>query len=412
MKKRVKIILILGMLSVIFLIGLFISWIEYSNYQDKMAIIHAVFSGEKIGSEGIDIASLLLKLGTAGMDTDAMLDSYGYGRSYDDFYRKLMYRNILKIICGLVFVFFAYLVTLFNIERWFYKKNQDEIEEIRKMINLLRKNEFPKSGFAYEDNIIDSLRSDFESLAYYLEILKEQSKTDKESTKSLVTDISHQIKTPLAALKTNLEAWDFNSTKDEQEEFAGRCRLQLTRIEGLVNALVQISRLETGIVEIKKQELSIFDTIVTAVNQIYPHALAKEIEISLVAADELKSLLIPHDTKWLAEAIINILENAVKYSPEHSKNGLKPDIVLRMSKREVFLRIEIEDKGIGIPVEERSKVFKRFYRGSSDVVIGQNGSGVGLYLTREILLRHQGFITIQTPVDQVGSLFVIQIPYN
>jgi len=394
------------MLSVIFLAGLFFSWVEYSNYQDKIAIIYAVFSEEIIGSDNIDIASVLLKAGADAIDMDAVLDSYGYGRSYVDFYRKLMYRNMMKIMCGLFLIFFAYLVTLFIIERWFYKKNQDEIGEIRKMINLLRKSEFPKSEFAYEDNIINSLRSDFESLAYYLEILTEQSRIDKESTKSLVTDISHQIKTPLAALKTSLEVWDVNSSKDEQEEFAGRCKLQLTRIEGLANALVQISRLETGIVEIKKQELSIFDTIVTAVNQIYPNALEKEIEISLVATDELKSLLIPHDPKWLAEAIINILENAVKYNPQ------KSEVVLRMSKREIYLRIEIEDKGIGIPVEERSKVFKRFYRGSSDVVKGQNGSGVGLYLTREILLRHQGNITIQTPADQIGSLFVIQIPYN
>jgi signal transduction histidine kinase len=164
--------------------------------------------------------------------------------------------------------------------------------------------------------------------------------------------------------------------------------------------------METGIMELSKREMPVFDTIVTAVNRIYPHAEEKKIEISLTAEDELKELLVPHDNKWLSEAIINVLENAVKYSPPQT------EITLRMLRREAFLRIEIEDKGIGIPSNERNKVFRRFYRGESYIVREQSGSGVGLYLAREILERHQGSIIVTTPADRTGSLFVLQIPYG
>ena len=109
------------------------------------------------------------------------------------------------------------------------------------------------------------------------------------------------------------------------------------------------------------------------------------------------------DKKWTVEAIANIIDNAVKYSPEHSR------INIRVNKLFSFVRIEIEDFGIGIPKEERNKIFARFFRGSSDAVKEQEGSGVGLYLTKEDPGRSGGTVSVKSK-QEAGSVFTVQLP--
>lgn len=110
---------------------------------------------------------------------------------------------------------------------------------------------------------------------------------------------------------------------------------------------------------------------------------------------------IPHDPHWTREAIANVLENAVKYSPADSC------IQIRLMRRTSFLRIDIEDQGIGIDSREYSKIFQRFYRGSALQVKEADGSGVGLYLTRTILEAQGGSISVSS--GKRGSIFTVQL---
>lgn len=107
--------------------------------------------------------------------------------------------------------------------------------------------------------------------------------------------------------------------------------------------------------------------------------------------------------KWTVEAIANILDNAIKYSQCGS------DIQIRAQKLYSFVRVEIEDKGIGIPKEEQNKIFTRFYRGNNDIVKNQEGSGIGLYLSRSILEEQGGTVSVRSSLGK-GSIFVIQLP--
>ena len=117
------------------------------------------------------------------------------------------------------------------------------------------------------------------------------------------------------------------------------------------------------------------------------------------------------DKKWLSEAIINVLDNAIKYSPDNS------EIFVYLQKRNGFIRIEIKDNGIGIPKEEYHKIFQRFFRGKMNAVSNENGSGIGLFLTRKIIENHNGTITVSSNLgnnkntnNNCGSTFVIQLP--
>ena len=128
--------------------------------------------------------------------------------------------------------------------------------------------------------------------------------------------------------------------------------------------------------------------------------------ILLEAGEELHQVKVLHDPKWLCEAFLNVLENAVKYSAGQTK------ITIRMIRLTVYVRVEIEDEGIGIPRSDWNRIFQRFYRGGADEVQRESGSGVGLYLAREIASRHDGTLVVAAPRHgKRGSCFVFQLPY-
>ena len=141
------------------------------------------------------------------------------------------------------------------------------------------------------------------------------------------------------------------------------------------------------------------DTIIQSVNRVYMKAFRKEISIEL---NDFTDFVLPHDPKWTQEALINLLDNAIKYSPSGSH------IEIRVIPVVSYIFIEVEDEGIGIPASEYSHIFQRFYRGASLQVRQDEGSGVGLYLTRKILEEQGG--TIRVKKGKKGSLFQLTLP--
>ena len=197
---------------------------------------------------------------------------------------------------------------------------------------------------------------------------------EKESTKALVTDISHQLKTPMAALKTCFYMYLDASDADEKTEFLKRSETQLEKLEQLIASLMNISRL------------------------VYEKARRKSIEISV---QETENITLHLDKHWTSEAVINVLDNAVKYSPRNSH------ITISIEKQHFYTLVKIKDEGIGIPQNEYNKIFQRFYRSNHSYVKQTEGSGVGLYLTRMILERQGGLIRVES-VPEKGSTFILQ----
>lgn len=228
---------------------------------------------------------------------------------------------------------------------------------------------------------------------------------ERDHTKTLVTDISHQLKTPVSALKNCLAICLETDSETERADFLERCAGQTERLENLVTELVNISRLETGMITLKQKNILLSDVITDAVNTVYEKTLPKHITIELLDLDgengSRTSLFL--DRRWTAEAISNLLENAIKYSPTGST------VTLRLRRFYSYISLEVEDEGIGIPKEETCRIFKRFYRGSHPVVKQSEGSGVGLYLSRRILEEQGGTISVR-PAAEEGSIFTIHLP--
>lgn len=233
-----------------------------------------------------------------------------------------------------------------------------------------------------------------------LKMKTRQLDSEQDSTKTLVTDISHQLKTPISAMKTCFDMYLEADSQEEKDEFLYRSMAQMDRLESLTAALINISRLETGMIELKTEKASLTDIIISALNTVYQKSIDKEV---LIETGEFTDMELELDSRWTAEAIANIIDNGIKYSPAGSR------IDIRVSRLYSFVRIEIEDRGIGIPRSEQNRIFRRFYRGDNDTVRAQEGSGVGLYLSRTIIERQGGTISVRSAEGE-GSTFIIQLP--
>lgn len=416
-----KVIFILIMMV---LPAVILMWQAWRGYEEKIEILYAVLEQQSGGTETIDTVTALLKGKgvTVPGDAEQRLMQYGFYGDYANRYKKSLYVSwgVIIVLFGLLFVGLLFLFCQADKRRNQMRKGellwlQDLVMALRGRVSgsFLNGTDLC-SGLGDRRKLLESydvdmgrLLMEFAALQDSIELFRRQAETEREGTKALVTDISHQLKTPVAALRTSFEILQSDGLSEaEYQEFMGRCRIQVVRLEELVSALVNISRMETGMIELRKETQKLFDTVLLAVNRIYPKAEEKGIEIELEAEEELRQVRVLHDSKWLCEAFLNVLENAVKYSAARTK------IMIRMIQMTVYLRVEIEDEGIGIPRKEWNKVFQRFYRGGAEVVQRETGSGVGLYLAREIVSRHEGMLSVAAPRHgKRGSCFVFQLPY-
>ena len=261
------------------------------------------------------------------------------------------------------------------------------------------------NGTFSETTFDESRQSSLENrLAQYLaasELSVRSIDVEREKIKELITDISHQLKTPLASLRMSHELVAENRvTGEEQREFLEQESQELTKLEQLLNELVNLSRLETHMIQIHSLVESLKKTLTEAVSQIYMKARGKDISIQVEMDDD---IVVNHDSKWTVEALTNILENAVKYSPEHTT------ITVRTQELASNVLIEVEDEGMGIPAEELHKIYQRFYRGRKAKEQVKDGAGVGLYLARKIIEEQGGTIAAKRKAEK-GMIFKVTLP--
>ncbi|MDE6364601.1 MAG: HAMP domain-containing histidine kinase [Lachnospiraceae bacterium] len=222
---------------------------------------------------------------------------------------------------------------------------------------------------------------------------------ERKELQMLVSDISHQVKTPVSNLKMVTETLlEKPVTKQEQTEFLQGIRSQTDKLDFLFQALVKTSRMEVGAVRLEKKDVPLFGTLALAMSGIVYSAEKKEITVTV---DCPEALHLPHDSKWTAEAIVNLLDNAGKYTPVGGR------IRVAVEQWELYVKLDIEDTGRGIPESSQASVFRRFYR--EEEVHDDPGVGIGLYLAREIITKQGGYIKVVSEV-QKGSVFSVFLP--
>lgn len=221
---------------------------------------------------------------------------------------------------------------------------------------------------------------------------------EKDKIKALISDISHQTKTPISNISLYSELLLEQELPLEAGGYAAALNEQAKKLNFLIAALIKMSRLETGVLALHPKRESVDSLLQRIYKELLPKAEEKGLNLILERTDEGHWAVF--DEKWTTEAVINIVENAIKYTSQGS-------VFLRIIEYGLFACIQVEDTGMGIPEEEYTQIFARFYRSAS--VVGSEGIGIGLYLAREILSEEGGYIKVSSRLGK-GSVFFVYLP--
>lgn len=305
----------------------------------------------------------------------------------------------MEIAILLIFVFLIGLIIFLLRKNHALKKDiYDFTHKLDKSLNILLNGRKLDNSICEQDDLWGTVYDKLYRISNLHTRKNQEITSEKENLKELVSDISHQIKTPLSNIKLYLEMLTDETALAENTETIEKMGEQVGKLDFLFQSMIKMSRLETGTIKIQKKRNAISDTLAAAIGAAIPKADKKNIQIH-VEYDETHRL--NHDIKWTGEAIFNILDNAVKYT---ESGGF---IWISVEQGEIFTKISIKDTGKGIPLERHGTIFNRFYR--EPEVHDNEGVGIGLYLAREIVSMQNGYIEVQSEVGK-GSIFNIYLP--
>lgn len=290
----------------------------------------------------------------------------------------------------LLFCLLAYL--MHRLDDWYIT---GIVVDLPKLIDMLTELEEREIFVENEDTLISKLQNKVIKLVRILKYKNMLAKQEHENIKELVSDISHQLKTPISTLKMYSQFLEDETLPPEKRrEYVRVLALSVERLYFLTEHLIKISRLESGLIHLNIESQCLNETVMKSVKDIYPKAKQKRTEI---VYQEDGQIMLGHDRNWTAEAVFNLLDNAVKYADEGSR------IVLSVRELGMFAEVSVEDENGAIPAEERTKIFTRFYRGKNSR--RQEGIGVGLYLSREIAVKQGGYMNLRT--TEKGNVFSV-----
>lgn len=275
---------------------------------------------------------------------------------------------------------------------WQRRRSRKILENLGKMLEAAMEGDFTEDSF--DESLLSALESSF---AHYLAastVSARKVDAEKEKLKALIGDISHQTKTPIAniLLYTQLLKEQPGNT-DCLEALEG----QTKKLQSLIDALVKTSRLETGVIALHPEPGELGTVMTSAVSQLRPKAEERGIRITLEHG-EANAVF---DPKWTEEALYNLLDNAVKYTPSGGRVSVSTTVY------PMFSAVHVRDTGPGIAEEEQPKIFQRFYRGEAHRE--EEGVGIGLYLVRQIAEGQGGFVKVRSQPGQ-GSTFSLYLP--
>lgn len=391
-----------------FIIGLIIGVISIAvtsftigNYINKLMIDQNTVTIANI-LEGKTDSSIIknfyeLREGSKVDEAKALLKSYGYDEalslSSNEIHKKILNIILITFISMTIFFLTAlYIIFIKELKGIYFK-----INNIVENTGAMSKGEYKKiqeyMGEGDMESLISSLNYMGERVNNSIRLLNQ----DKDNLKDFLSDISHQLKTPLASLVmfNDLVRENVNMPKEDRATFLEKSDEQLRRMEWLIMNLLKLGRIEANAIKFEEEMQPLKDTLTLAVSSIKGEANRKEQE--LIITGDLEAHVL-HDKEWLSEAISNIVKNAIEHTEEKGK------IEIKVSKGPLITKIYIKDNGPGISRQMQKKVFKRFYKGENSK--NPKSIGIGLSLAKSIIEEQGGEIKILSE-EGIGTTFII-----
>ena len=278
---------------------------------------------------------------------------------------------------------------------WYRRRTRQILENLNRMLDIAMQGDFTEDSF--DESMLSALES---KLAHYLAastVSARNVQAEKDKLKTLIGDISHQTKMPIANILLYTQLLSEQSLPEESRPCVDALEGQTKKLQSLIDALVKTSRLESGVIALNPACGKLQVVMDAALSQIARKAAAKKIQITLESTDADAVF----DPKWTEEAVYNLLDNAVKYTPAGGA------VRVTVTAYQMFSAIHVSDTGPGIPEEEQPRVFQRFYRGTEHAE--EEGVGIGLYLVRQIAEGQGGYVKVSSQVGS-GSTFSLYLP--
>ena len=398
-KVHLKKFLLMSLIPIIvfLIIGNIFFFYQYQsyiqNYNSKIAVIVSLVEEEY---PNIDRNELISILNSDDKVSEDIFSRYGIDVQKESIIMendRLFSRFI--IIYNILFIGLALSIILL-----YLKHENDQDKEIKRIVKCIK--EINKKNYAIniEDNTEDELsilKNEIYKTTVMLKEMAESSKDDKLRLKDSLSDISHQLKTPLTSINIMLDNILDNPNMDEdtKEKFIQSIKREVTNISNLATEILKLSKFDANVVRFENKEVLVKDIIKKAISNVEMMAEIKNVEIKVVFHDNVKLVC---DLNWQVEAIINILKNCIEHSSENSF------INIEVIDNKIYKEIIIKDSGEGIDKKDLLHIFERFYKGKNS---SKDSVGIGLALAKKIVEMNNGSISVNS-VKGKGTIFTIR----
>lgn len=281
-----------------------------------------------------------------------------------------------------------------------FKYNHSEskkINEITKYIEEINRGNYKLNIEENTEDELSILKNELYKITVMLKEVAENSQKDKTTLKDSLSDISHQIKTPITSILIMLDniLSDENMPEDIKKDFIKDIKREIINIKFLVESILKLSKIDSNSIKFIKKEVFIKDIINEAVKNVSMLSELKNIEIIVSGDDSIKTIC---DLKWQVEAITNILKNCIEHSYENRK------IYINYNQNNMYTELKIEDNGTGIDAKDLPHIFERFYKGKNS---SSDSVGIGLALSKSIIESNNGYIQVDSELNK-GTTFIIK----
>ena len=342
-----------------------------------------------------EVIQLYEKTDFRKVDT-SVLEKYGYLTSDDlKYFQDLKQAHYNLLVSQIIFVTLLFIVL--NIAYIWYQWNQDrKLKELDRYLLTVLAGNYNLDIRDYEDGILSSLKNDVYKMSVLLKEDKERALEQQKYLESVLSDISHQLRTPLTSMYVMNDLLSDGKVRGKQKkEILNKNRAQLERIEWLITTLLKMSRIDAGTVTFKEEKVVTKELIKKALEPInIPIELKKQ--TVLIVGDKKSTVIL--DQKWTVEAFVNLLKNAHEHTPV---GGM---IIIKITDNPLFTEFLIQDNGTGIAKEDLPHIFERFYKGKNS---SSESIGIGLNMSKTIIQKENGTIMVDS-TEGKGTTFTIR----